>query len=471
MKYNRLPYLTNTYPQTGNYITTGENISTLYGIYADVNKVDFNLPDIKQIKVIADTKFRSVIGIYKNKNDKSPKYYTSEIYSRDLEASKIESNPYLIEYSVKDSAIIKVYLEDIVQNIKAFREQELKLGVEFIRNNFILYNNSGLYTNEPKDTTAESNQLNFESNALNTKIQKFETALLTVESDAQLKRGLFYGPNKRKAVIEVDGERFESPSNLWNDTRKQIEYLKEKVTQRVSELKAQKQELDKKVETNIKNSYSLVDRKSILINPNAIESDIQKVLKDVIAADDFDDIISINDVFVDCKYLIKFIDWILSTPTLEEIENNGVIKAEELSVFKTSTGTLQSNSTGNIETTPNNNQKKYYTYRIIRLSIPATFEQSRMTFKDISGQTQIVQTDKYGLVGEYCVEENSWNENTNVYQRMQLAECYPNNSKPDVGSGYMGGGRPRMGGNPDMFNEINSNMNYIDYNRDNRPIE
>ena len=466
MKYNRLPYLTNTYPQTGNYITTGENISTLYGIYADVNKIDFNLPDTKKIKVIDDTKFRSIIGVYKNKNDNSPKYYTSAIYARDLEASKIESNPYLIEYSVKDSAIVKVYLEDIIQNIKVFREQELKLGVEFIRNNFILYNNSGLYKNEPKDTTAESNQLNFESNAINTKIQKFETALLTVESDAKLKRGLFFGPKKRKAVIEIDGEKFESPENLWNDTRKQIDYLKEKVTQRVSELKAQKQELDTKVATNIKNSYSLVDKKAISINPNAIETDVKNVLKAVIGSDDTDDIVSINDVFVDCKYLIKFIDWILSVPTLEEIENNGVIKAEELSVFKTSTGTLQSNSSNTIDTTPNQNKKSYYTYRIIRLSIPATFEQSRMTFRDISGQLQTIQTDKYGLVGEYCVEENSWDENTNVYQRMQLAPCDTDNTQTQPR-----GGRGKVGGNPDMFNEINSNMNYIDYNRDNRPVE
>lgn len=464
MKYNRLPYLTNTYPQTGNYITTAENTSTLYGIYADINKIDFNLPDIKKIKIIEDTKFRTVIGLYKNKNDNSPKYYTSAIYARDLEASKIESNPYLIEYSIKDSAIVKIYLEDIVQNIKAFREQELKLGVEFVRNNFILYNNSGLVTNEPKNNTAESNQLNVESNTLNTKIQKFETALLTVETDAQLKRGLFYGPKRRKAVIEIDGEKFESPENLWNDTRKQIDYLKEKVTQRVSELKAQKKELDKKVETNIKNSYSFVNRKTISINQNAIDTDIKKVLKDVIGADDFDDIISVNDIFVDCKYLIKFIDWILASPTLEEIDNNGVVTAEKLSVFKTSTGTIQSNSSEVIDTTPKQTQKSYYTYRIIRLSIPATFEESRMTFKDVSGQTQIIQTDKYGLVGEYCVEENSWSENTNVYQRMQLGPC-DSDGKQTIPR------RSKVGGNPDAFNELNSNMNYIDYNRDNRPVE
>jgi len=117
MKYIRLPYLTNTYPQTGNYISTEPNKSALYGIYADVNKVQFNIPDLTQIRVVEDTRFRSIIAIYKDKADNTPKYYTSEFYSRDLDASKVEANPYILNYSIESAAIIKVYVNDIIQNI------------------------------------------------------------------------------------------------------------------------------------------------------------------------------------------------------------------------------------------------------------------------------------------------------------------------------------------------------------------
>ena len=93
MEYNRLPKLINTYPQTSNYLTTGIDKSSLFGLYSDVNKVDFNLASLENVTIVKDTKLRTIIAIYEDMNDETPQYYTSELYHRDLEASKVEANP------------------------------------------------------------------------------------------------------------------------------------------------------------------------------------------------------------------------------------------------------------------------------------------------------------------------------------------------------------------------------------------
>lgn len=475
MKYNRLPFLTNTYPQTGNYITTGLNSVSLYGIYADVNKVDFTIPDINQIKVVDGTSFRNIIALYKDQTDNSPKYYTSEIYSRDLEASKIESNPYLINYSLQRESIVKIYVKDIVETVKSYREEELKLGVAFTRNNFLLYGDSGLVKTEQTNriTSGQSPVSQTTQNRLSeliTKIEKFEIGLLNADANIELKRGLFYGKNKRKAVLTIDGETFESSRENWNNTNAQRQEIKQKVSNRLTELKAEKSEIDKQIETQLKNTFTFAQTEvKIKVDPNRVDNDIKKILGKVIGAKDESDIIEIDGQFVDCVLFIKYIDWILSKPSFQEIENNGVIAAEELSVFKTS-GELTDGVSENNQTqpkTPVGGTKRSFTYQIIRLSIPASLESSRMTFVDQFGQTKEIQTDKYGLVGEYCVEEDSWDGSYLLYQRTQLEPC-------NVGDDVVRPGRKpieaRYGGNYDNFREQSASPSFIDYNRDNAEV-
>ena len=62
MQYNRLPKLTNKYPQTGNYITTGVGQSSLFGLYSDVNKVDFKLESLEDVTIVPDTKMRTILA-------------------------------------------------------------------------------------------------------------------------------------------------------------------------------------------------------------------------------------------------------------------------------------------------------------------------------------------------------------------------------------------------------------------------
>ncbi len=479
MKYIRLPYLTNTYPQTGNYISTEPNKSALYGIYADVNKVQFNIPDLTQIRVVEDTRFRSIIAIYKDKADNTPKYYTSEFYSRDLDASKVEANPYILNYSIESAAIIKVYVNDIIQNIKKFREEELKLGVNFARNNFLLYNSVGL-VKKSETAPTDTNPLQRQSSLLGSKIQKFEIALLTADGKMDLKRGLFYGPNKRKAVFEIEGEVFESPKSLWSDTAKQRENIKNQVSDRIKVLKDEKKKIDDEIEQSIKNKFSFSkNRKEIILDETKVDKDIKKLIGGLFkkGAKTETDIIEVDGGFIDCVYLIRFMDWILSPPTLEEIETNGVIKAEDLSIVKVKDEIPNSSTNENGEVVDKSrniedrNKNNYYTYQIIRLSIPASIDQSTMTFINQFGQQQTIQTDRYGLVGEYCIEENSFGGNYNLYQRMQLQPCNDANTQQSGPNNYYDERLGGRGGNADYYNERLGGTQYIEYNRDNRPIE
>jgi hypothetical protein len=65
----------------------------------------------------------------------------------------------------------------------------------------------------------------------------------------------------------------------------------------------------------------------------------------------------------------------------------------------------------------------YYTYSITRSDVPATLEQSKMTYRDANGQLQIIQANKIGFVGSFCMEENSWGGAHTLYMKTQTGIC------------------------------------------------
>ena len=92
-----------------------------------------------------------------------------------------------------------------------------------------------------------------------------------------------------------------------------------------------------------------------------------------------------------------------------------------------------------------------------------------MTFRTSTGEIQTIQTADYGFVGTYCIEENSFSGNYNLYQRTQLAPC--NNGGNYGTSGPAEGGGYRGGGNYDYYDNQNRNIEYIDRQRDFQNIQ
>jgi hypothetical protein len=77
------------------------------------------------------------------------------------------------------------------------------------------------------------------------------------------------------------------------------------------------------------------------------------------------------------------------------------------------------------------NGKTYYSYEITRMGIPASYAQSMFTYLDDSGTLQTIQTDQYGVVGTFCMEENSWKGAFGLYRFNQLIPCGQQNLQQD----------------------------------------
>lgn len=473
MEYNRLPKITNTYPQTGNYLTTGINKSSLFGLYPETNKIDFDLESLEDVTIVPNTKLRTLIAVYEDRNDETPQYYTSELYHRDLEASKVSANPYFVNASFNPAYIIDIYLKEIVNSLDAYKAAELKLGLQFARNNFIFFNNAGISgvkkpeinTSQNVNTGIANINRNNQIDSLSTLISKLESEISNVPN--KIKRTGFFGA---RAEIDFDGDTIRS-TTPFNRT-KQVDDITNQLTDRLNKLKEQKKELEaqkinegvtKIVSKELKNENIKIDKATFL----------EKTKDSNIKPSAEKDLIEVNGVFVDCILLVKYIDWVLSEPALDEIEEGGVIAANVLLDFVkvepevTKTDTLDSNNnTKETNPTPayNEGTGKFYEYQIVRLSIPANEDASRMTFKTSTGEVKVIQTAEYGYVGTYCIEENSFNGNQYVYQKTQLAPC--NNGGNSGTSGPGGGGGYRGGGSYDYYDNQNRNLQYIDKQQD-----
>jgi hypothetical protein len=166
--------------------------------------------------------------------------------------------------------------------------------------------------------------------------------------------------------------------------------------------------------------------------------------------------------------LVKYVDWVLSEPALDEIEEGGVINPTLLLDFekvKTEVPIEKLDSNNNTKDTIGNpalNQGtgKFFEYQIIRLSIPASQADSTMTFRTSNGSIETIATADYGFIGTYCIEENSFSGNSTLYQKTQLAPC---NIPGNVNNG--GGGGYRGGGSYDYYDNQNRNIDYIDRQR------
>ncbi len=77
MQYVSLSRLPNQYPTLrNNYVPYKERVVLLNGVYPERNKINFKLPEFKDITPINDTTFRFVLAIAADENDNSPKLFT-----------------------------------------------------------------------------------------------------------------------------------------------------------------------------------------------------------------------------------------------------------------------------------------------------------------------------------------------------------------------------------------------------------
>ena len=444
MEYIRLPFITNPYPQTGNYLTTGDGIVSLYGLYDTKNKFEFNVENLNDVTPIEDTSFRFILSIKKDKKDTNPKYFTSNLYYRDLKAAIIESNPYFVNFSFKDSYIVNFYVSDVIDIFKNNRISEVANGLAVVRNNFIVVNNASatsVQTEKPKNTFDSNTSMGIEkkSDTINKdisdkqqKIQNLKYSISNPNFDYENGKRTFFGIGRLKIETPDVVYTADSDISLANREAQQtniIQKINTDITQLESEVRdLQQQSKIAKEELNTK-----------LLNSTPSNTKNFEFLGE--------------DISIDYEKLVKYIDWIISSPQIAESDNNGVIPASELIQFlnedeiKVVTGGGEASIT-TTTTTAAPIAKRYYSYQIVRMSIPNVEGQDTMNYIDTIGNTQTISQSSYGNVGTFCMEENSWTGAYNLYQITQIGKCLPDDivivkNPPNTGGGggnYGGGG-------------------------------
>ena len=220
MEYITLDNQQNTYPSTRSYKKSLLDTIVLTGNYA-VNKIDFKLPNLDNIKIVQDTNFRFILAIKENVNSEPIGLYTSPLYYNELVTSYNESNPYFIQKSFLDEFIVTYNIDDIKTIFSDLQLKEKVSDVRVSKNVFILgdgtydYNAlvryidwtvsavklSELGTNGvlplseiasyTLPTSAKSTTPNDGSDANNTNTKKiFEYRIEFLPSDSRLGRGL-----------------------------------------------------------------------------------------------------------------------------------------------------------------------------------------------------------------------------------------------------------------------------------------
>ena len=149
MEYTRISNLENKYPNNENYIAALGNLQqvSLFGLYSDKNKLDFNLPSLKDINYVRGTNFRFILAIFKDYTDTKPVYYTSEKYFQDLTEATNEGNPYFLQASFANTNIVSYVYEDIIKMVDSMKPLEQKSRVDFRINIFAGVSGSVDYDN------------------------------------------------------------------------------------------------------------------------------------------------------------------------------------------------------------------------------------------------------------------------------------------------------------------------------------
>ena len=149
MEYTRISNLENKYPNNENYIAALGNMQqvSLFGLYSDKNKLDFNLPSLKDINYVRGTNFRFILAIFKDYTDTKPVYYTSEKYFQDLTEATNEGNPYFLQASFANTNIVSYVYEDVIKMVDSMKTLEQKSRVDFRINIFAGVSGSVEYDN------------------------------------------------------------------------------------------------------------------------------------------------------------------------------------------------------------------------------------------------------------------------------------------------------------------------------------
>lgn len=172
MQYVSLSRLPNQYPTLkGNYVLFKDRTILLNGLYPERNKINFALPEFKDIIPISNTTFRFVLAIVADEKDTNPKYFTSKPFFDDIKLSYKVNNPYFpIQAVIGIGSVITISLKEFLEIINNLEKPEMETPVNILRNIFISDSESEIKINNLRDKETELNKIGSEIVALENQI-------------------------------------------------------------------------------------------------------------------------------------------------------------------------------------------------------------------------------------------------------------------------------------------------------------
>jgi hypothetical protein len=296
MDYILLPLLDNKYPSFRSYAKTGESKVTLYGIYKDVNKHEFTVPSIDNIKVVANTSFRFILSIKKTNDDVNPLLYTSDLFYSDLQDSIDSNNPYLARFALLDSSIVKISLQDSIDLFAKLEPLEKDVPVAVIKNIFA-------YGKDKSGKSASTLKTNLAAKRI--QLEDLRAKLTKLDSDIS---------NDERIVKESGLTAFIKRDNK-KTAAADLDKLKANRLATETAIKALEDEI--KSISGTTNSFETT--------PGAEPNTFAKpAIPDVT--------LTANDIDIDYDILVRYIDWMVSknTYSIDTAETGGVIPAEQV---------------------------------------------------------------------------------------------------------------------------------------------
>lgn len=287
MQYVSLSRLPNQYPTLkNNYVPYKERVVLLNGVYPERNKINFKLPEFKDITPINDTTFRFVLAIAADENDNSPKLFTSKPFYDDIKIAYKVNNPYFpIQSLIGVGSIIVVTLKEYFELFEKFEKLETETPVNVTKNIFL----SDVETEKKfKDLSDKESKLS----QYRTQLNDIEKTIVDLENDKDEETA------PRRGAIQTKKGR-----NIRKKKREQFDVL----------IKKAKEERD-----------------SILILFQNLDKEI-KELKEVKTTNTTGGLVSQKAV-IDYEELVRFVDYMVNPAkfSVQEVENGNVKSANFL---------------------------------------------------------------------------------------------------------------------------------------------
>lgn len=368
MNYIRLQNLTNTYPKPGNYIPYLRGDGALFGIYADVNKIDFKFADFSEVIPIDGISTRFIFAVTYDKS-------LSQIIDSDenIVDSKSDVNNTQKSTDVSTDTKLDKFINESNSSKrkkrKGFLGRIAKAAVNFVAGDLI---NSVKNTKDAIASTGDAiSALSFgirrkeirknrKSKTVNndepkvTSSVKPATNALTGEL-TQPKGGIFGRANqKRDRIFGDDFSKVENstsllpkPELIGDDNKPKLRIF--------SDLKViNKEDVETKLFCSQQYLEELTDSKNSA-NPYFVNFSFKPEfiveINSVPLIELMDSFLDLEldggvlmkrnnyivDGNIDYEKLVQYVNWVVSKPSLSEIDTNGVIPANLLCEYEKGT--------------------------------------------------------------------------------------------------------------------------------------